>query len=97
MSVPKKFYQKVTFPGIVGQSGWSGITDILSGDAIIVVSASQVKSGAAIHTGLGLTTVTSHRPLITSVDSIVNNTSFIIVVNNAVVDSQQVVFTIIEN
>lgn len=81
--------------GIVGRATWAGITNVVSGATSVVVSASAVKSGVAILHNLGVTTVASHRALTLSVNSIVDNTSFCLVTNNATVDTQSVVFTII--
>lgn len=92
----KKFYQKIAPPGILRRPGWSGITNILSGDSSVVVEANQVSSGCNIHVNLGLTTVASHRSLIISTNSIADDSSFIIVTNVAVIDTQQVVFMILE-
>lgn len=94
MGVDKNL-RRPALPGLVGQSRWVGTTDIASGDSNVIIAASQVKSGDVILHGLGVTTVGSHRDLITSPNSITDNTSFILNVQNAVVDTQQVVYTII--
>lgn len=78
-----------------GAAAWRGITTILSGTASITVSSTIVSSAHPPLVALGLTTVASHRGLITSVDSIVNGVSFCTVVNLTTVDKQQVVFAII--
>ena len=94
----EKFRRKVSAPAISGQANrFTGIANVSSGDASVVVSATQVKSGQSIHTGLGITSVASHRARQTSANSVVSNTSFIIVLDEATVDTQQVVYTIVEN
>ena len=94
----EKARRKSYFPALRGKSTrWTGITNVLSGTSTIVVSATQIKSGAAIMTGLGITSVASHRGLIVSVNSLVANTSMVIQTNIATVDSQQVYYTVIEN
>lgn len=90
-----KNQRRPALPGLVGQSRWAGTTDIASGDSNVIISASQVKSGDMILCNLGITSVASHRDLITSPNSITDDTSFILNVHNAVVDTQQVVYTII--
>jgi len=97
MGLTNKERGKSKLAALLGDSGWSGTTDIASGDSSVVVSASQVTSGASIMTGLAQTPVASHQPLVTSVNSIVDNTSMVLQVNEAVVDSQQVYYVIIEN
>lgn len=80
-----------------GTARWRGVTTIASGDSTVVVSATQVKSGVAVPlTSLGQTSVGSHVDLITSVSTIVDNTSFIIDVNLATVAGQEVVYLITE-
>ena len=90
-----KNQRRPALPGLVGQSRWAGTTDIASGDSNVIITAAQVKSGSVIMHNLGVTTVASHRDLITSSNSVTDNTSFILNVQNAVVDTQQVVYTII--
>ena len=97
MGLTDKHRGKHSFPAMAGRSTWTGIADIASGDSSVVVTATQITSGAAIITGLGMTSVASHQPLVTSVNSVVNNTSMVLQVNNPVVDNQQVYYTIIEN
>ena len=93
----RKFYQKIAAPAIKRHSRWSGITNILSGQTVITVSAAQVKSGSPPLLSLGLTTVTSHRAIILSCNSIVDNTSFAIVADKATTGGpQQVVYTVLE-
>lgn len=93
----KKFYQKVHAPGLTGPDKWAGVTNILSGQTVVTVSASQVVSGSAVpHVTLGVTTAASHRAIILSVNSIVANTSFAIVADKATsAGAQQVVYTIV--
>jgi len=86
---------EMTIGGLKGDTGWSGITNIASGDSSVVVSASAVTSGYPIHTGLNLTTVASHKALSTSVSTVVNGVSFVLEVDEAVVDTQEVYYTII--
>lgn len=85
------------FDSIKGKSKWTGVTNIVSGASIVVVSANQISSGQANMIGLGVTTVTSHRGRILSVNSVVENTSFVVVSDAAMVDTQQIVYTLIRN
>lgn len=87
--------RRLAGPGLVGQSRWTGTTNIASGDSNVIITAAQVKSGDIILHNLGVTTVASHRDLITSPNSITDDTSFILNVQNAVIDTQEVVYTII--
>lgn len=91
----EKSARRLATRGLIGRTAWSGVTTVVSGAASAVVSASAVKSGVAILHNLGVTTVASHRALVLSVNSIVDNTSFCVVTNNATVDTQSVVFAII--
>lgn len=97
----KGFYKKTRnqkfLSAVRGHARWEGITNIASGDPSIVVSATQIASGNVIMTGLGITSVVSHEPLVTSVDSLVTGVSMVLKVNEAVVDTQQVWYTIINN
>ncbi len=94
----EKFRRKVALPGLVRKAKWAGITTIVSGSATVTVSATQVKSGSSPLVSLGATTVTSHRSMILSVNSIVNNTSFAIVSNLATSGGpQEVVFAVLED
>lgn len=92
----EKLRRRLSVPGVVGQTRWSGITNIVSGSSSVVVSASQVKSGAAILTGLGRVTVASLRAVNVSVNSVVDNTSFCIVGDRATTDTLEVCYTVIE-
>ena len=96
MSLQKE-RQKKKFAAIHGDPRWSGIVDVASGDTTAVVSATQVKSGQNIMVGLGITSVGSHVDLVCSPNSVVTNTSFVAQVNLAVVGTQQLWWTIIEN
>ena len=78
-----------------GVDTWRGLTNVLSGTASITVSSNLVSSGSPPLVSMGATSVASHRPLVTTVDSIVDSVSFSIVVNNATVAAQQVVFVIV--
>ena len=93
----KKEIQKFAPAALLGNGRWCGIADVASGDSGAAVLSTQVKSGDTVLVNLGLTTVASHRDLVCSVNSIVDNTSFMAVVHNAVIQSQQLVYTIIEN
>ena len=93
----RKGYHKFVPDALKGKAKWSGTTDIASGDSSVVISATQIVSGAAIMTGLGLTSVASHQPRVCSVNSIVANTSMVLQVDAALVEPQQVWYTIIEN
>lgn len=93
----EKIRRKLSAPGINKRESWSGITDIVSGASTIVVSASQILSGAAILCTLGLTTVASHRDIVVSVNSLVSNTSMVIVANKATVGSQQICYIVFGN
>ena len=85
------------FDAIKGKSKWTGVSNVVSGGTFVVVSANQISSGQANLLGLGVTTVASHRDIGLSVNSIVENTSFMIVTDKATVDTQQVVYTLIRN
>lgn len=88
---------KAFINALQGSARWHGTTTVASGDSTAVVSASQVKSGVAVPlTSLGQTSVGSHADLVTRVTTIVDNTSFIVAVHNAVIDSQEIVYHIIE-
>jgi hypothetical protein len=67
-----------------------GVTTIASGDSSVDITSTLATSGQVIKVGLGLTTVASHADLITSVSSISSGASFVLTVNNAVVDTQEV-------
>jgi len=90
----KKFHP-LDVPGLVGRTGWAGTTDIASGDTEVVVTASQVQSGAGLMLGLGITTVASHRDMVVSINSVVDNTSFVVVADKATVDTQPVNYILI--
>ena len=93
----KKFYQKPVFPGFVRKSAWGGIATISSGSTTVTVSAAQVKSGSPPLLSLGATSVASHRKLVLSCNSIVDNTSFAIVSDLAPNGGdQEVVFMVLE-
>ena len=94
----EKFRRKIVgLGGLGGVPEWRGVTTISSGDTSVTVSraALTANSGFPIMHGLGATSVASHRDLVTSVDSIVDGTSFEVVVNNAVVDDQEVTYLIV--
>ena len=82
---------------LLADSRWAGITNIASGDTTVVVSATSVKSGQNIMTGLGITPIGSHTDLVTSPNSVVTNTSMVIQVQNAVVGTQPVWWMVAEN
>lgn len=82
--------------GILGKSRWAGITDIVSGDTSVVVSATAIESGAVIMTGLGITSTATHQNLITSVNSLVTNTSMVLQTQQATVAGQPVWYAVIE-
>ena len=82
--------------GTIGASVVNGAI-IASGDSSIVVSATQIESGANIMTGLGITSVATHQTLNTSVNSVVTNTSMVLQVHRATIGAQQVWWTVIEN
>jgi len=84
-----------TLTAISGDGAWRGITTVLSGLATATISATAATSGFPIMVSLGATSVTSHRDLVVSVDSIVDGVSFSAVTNLATVDDQEVVYTII--
>lgn len=90
----EKFRRKISVPAISKRESWSGITSVVSGGSTVVVSASQIKSGAAILCALGLTTVASHRDIVLSVNSIVTNTSMVVVTDKATIDTQQVCYLV---
>lgn len=79
-----------------GASRWRGVTTIASGDSSIVVSATQIASGRVHATGLGITSVASHQDLVTSINSLVTGTSMVLQVQNAVIDSQEVWYIILD-
>ena len=76
-----------------GASRWTGFTSIASGDSSVVVSAADVASGFPVIAG-GITTVASHIDLVVSVTSVVDNTSFTIQVQNAVISAFDVAYII---
>lgn len=73
----------------------AGVTAIASGDSSVDITSTLAASGQVIQVSLGLTTVASHNDLITSVSSISSGASFVLTVNNAVVDTQEVNWLII--
>ena len=79
-----------------GNDRWRGITNIASGDALVVVSASMITSGYPILVSLGRATVASHRNLCISVNSVVDGKSCVIVSNLATVASQEVCYIVID-
>ena len=93
----KKEVQKFAPAAILGNARWTGVADVASGDSGVAITSTQVKSGDSIKVNLGLTTVASHRMRTFSVNSIVDNTSFMAVVDAAMVDSQQLVWEVVEN
>jgi len=75
-----------------------GIASVASGDSTVTVSQANLgcRSGFPILLNLGVTTVASHRHLSPSVNSLVDDTSFEIVLHEATSGgSQEVVFDII--
>lgn len=78
-----------------GAAAWRGVTTIVSGDSTVVISASAATSGYPILLALGQTSVASHRDLVLSVSSLVDGISFLAEASGAVVDSQEICYTII--
>ena len=76
-----------------GASRWTGYTTIASGDSSVVVSAADVKSGFAV-IATGISNTASHIDLNVSVQSVVDNTSFTILVQNAVIVDFDVAYII---
>lgn len=94
MSFLKKQRPKF-LPGIKGKSAWVGVTNILSGNSTIIVSATNISSGMGNIVNLGNTSVGSHRDMVLSVQSVSERVSFMIVADKATVDTQQVVYTLL--
>ena len=100
-----KFYRNVVAKGNIttlkkriGSSKNRGIATVASGDSSVTVSAANLtcSSGYPILLSLGVTTVASHRHLSPSVNSIVDDTSFEIVLHEATSGGgQEIVFDII--
>ena len=90
----EKIRRRISAPAYIKRASFSGVTNIVSGSSTVVVSASQIASGAAIMLSLGLTTVASHLDLVLSCNSLVTKTSMVVQSNLATVDSQQICYTI---
>lgn len=76
--MPRKSRGREIFTSVEFTSKIGGVTTILSGTASVVVSASGVKSGSPILVSpYGLASVSSGFSV--GVDSVVNNTSFMVV------------------
>lgn len=93
-----KLFRRTAIMGLFGTAKWNGIATINSGSTSVTVSAAglAVTSLAPPQLSLGTTTVASHRSLILSCNSIVTNTSFCIVSQQAPNGGdQQVVYTIV--
>lgn len=86
---------EVTIADLKGAGRWRGIATINSGDSTVTVSAAAVASGYTPFVSLGRTTVASHRDIVLSVNSIVDNTSFMAVASKATVDDQEIVYVVI--
>ena len=84
-----------TMAAMAGASAFRGITSIASGDASVTVSATQISSGRVLATGVGATSVASHRDLVTTVDSVVDGISMSVVVQNAVVSGLEVWYLVV--
>jgi energy-converting hydrogenase Eha subunit F len=81
--MPRKSRGKEIFTSVEFTSKIGGVTTVLSGTASIVVSASGVKSGSPILVSpYGIASVNSGFSI--GVDSVVNNTSFMVVTARAV-------------
>ena len=93
-----KLFRRTAIMGLFGTAKWNGVATINSGSTSVTVSAAglAVTSLAPPQLSLGTTTVASHRSLILSCNSIVTNTSFCIVSQQAPNGgNQQVVYTIV--
>ena len=91
----EKFRRRIGLPGMSGKDRFRGITSIASGDAFVVVSASDVASGYPIFATAGRTTVASLRVCILSINSVVTGTSFCIVSDKATTDTHEVCYEIV--
>ena len=94
--MPTIFKAKTTFgSAITGASAFRGVSNIASGDSVVSVAATAATSGAVFSLNLGQTSVASHRALTLSVNSVVDGTGFVIVANNATVNTQQICWFIV--
>ncbi len=80
---------------LVGGSGYRGTSTVLSGTALVTVSASAILSGSAVlltpHQGASMTD--SGQDLVLGVDSVVDNTSFLVVTGAGINPTDDYPFT----
>jgi hypothetical protein len=86
---------EATIASLKGTTAWRGTATIPLSGTSVTVSATTVTAANPPLVGLGNTTNATNRGLSVSVNSIVEETSFMIVTNAATAAAQEVVFVII--
>lgn len=80
---------------LVGATGWRGTATVDSGDTFVVVSASAILSGSPVQLTphQGATMTDSGQDIVLGVDSVVDNTSFLVVTGGGIAPTDDYPFT----